>query len=535
MLNTRLNRAFILMLTLLVLAACAAPQNTAATEVGDSASANIAEGTLEAVGENPAEERLTAEQVASDIALARETYERLHPGYTRYATADALTRGWQNIVAKARDNDGMSLGELYLNVNEVLTLIRCDHTKAELPPSISKDRDVTPVYFPARLDLVERRGFVRVAAQGSGLQVRDEIIRIDGRDFADLLEAVETYVPNDGYTTWSRESGLTESLEFKGGAVDHFGALLFEVTPVATVTVRRHGDPSGSAPLETLSVNRITHPEWLDLKADGVGAFEGIPAASAANFKNAVHYARIDDNTAYLRVDTFVNYRDPVDPVSMYKPVFEKLQASGAETLILDLRQNGGGSNDAQSGLMAHFIDQDTPVFNEMRVSTLDLDGLREHLWTWDKRALKPNRLGFRKNDDGTYSMRAFVSDDLKATKPQLPRFGGRLLALTSHSNSSGVTNLLSVLKGRANMTMVGEKTGGSSEGPTAGLLFTLTLPASGIKTRVPFFRHFNNVQNFEPGLGVSPDVPARQTVTDYLNGVDTALTKAIELAGRVR
>ncbi|MEM7450795.1 MAG: hypothetical protein AAF350_05085, partial [Pseudomonadota bacterium] len=33
---------------------------------------------------------LTPEQVARDVALAQEAYDRIHPGYTRYADAATL-------------------------------------------------------------------------------------------------------------------------------------------------------------------------------------------------------------------------------------------------------------------------------------------------------------------------------------------------------------------------------------------------------------------------------------------------------------
>jgi C-terminal processing protease CtpA/Prc len=74
---------------------------------------------------------------------------------------------------------------------------------------------------------------------------------------------------------------------------------------------------------------------------------------------------------------------------------------------------------------------------------------------------------------------------------------------------------------------LIGEQTGGSAEGATAGILFTLTLPESGIKMRVPAMRSFVNNDEFEPGLGMSPDIKAPMTVAAFLNGEDPALDAA--------
>ncbi|MFK8029735.1 MAG: S41 family peptidase [Gammaproteobacteria bacterium] len=478
----------------------------------------------------PVEIRLTPRQVEQDIELARETYQRIHPGYTRYTEMTELDAGWQHIVDRANREGGLSQGDFYLEISKALTLIRCDHTKAELPSNMSKDRDLTPVYLPAKIELIERRGFVRATATDSGLQVKDEIISIDGRPFAELLDKVEAFIPYDGYTEWSRESGLTESLEFKGGAIDHFGALLFDINDTATVNVRRKTTDSGEWQSLNIDVKRTTHADWLALKSSGT-AIGGAPQETAANFKDGVFFSLINQYTAYLRVDTLVNYRKPVDPDELFSPLFKQLNNSGASTLILDLRRNGGGSNDAQRSLIAHLISKKIKPVREIRAKTLNLDGLREHLWTWDKRALNPNRMGFRKNDDGTWAMRGFVSDDLDKLKPAKHAFTGKVLVLTSTSNSSGSTSILTVIKQHADTTLIGGKTGGSVEGPTAGLSFTLTLPESKIKTRVPFLQTFYNVTEFEHGLGLTPDVAVTQTVPDYLKGDDTVLNTAIDFA----
>ncbi|MEM7081460.1 MAG: S41 family peptidase [Pseudomonadota bacterium] len=479
----------------------------------------------------PASAWLSTAQIQRDVALAKETYERVHPGYLRYATADDMHDRWQQIIDVAVEKEGLSVGQFYLMLSKTLTAIRCDHTKAELPTALRDDRNATPVYFPAQIDLIERRGFIRRAPVGSPLKPNDEIMRIDGRTLSDWLDAVEPYIPMDGYTPWARNAGLTASLEFMGGALDHFGALLFDIQPVASVQIKRMDAESGkSGKLITLDVPRITHKEWLALGLDSGVGYLDVPTQTAANFKDGVH-VRIHNTTAYLRVDTFVNYRDPVEPDAILNPVFTRLKAAGVSTLVLDLRRNGGGSTDAKNRLLAYLLPKTVRPVREKRVKTLDLDGLREHLWTWDKRALNPNPLGFRKNDDGTYTLRAFVSDDLDKVKPAKDAFNGSIIALTSNANSSGSTNLLAILKEHTDVTLVGERTGGSAEGPTAGLLFTLTLPESQIKARVPFFRQFNNVESFEQGLGLSPDVLAHQTVDDYLNGRDTVLLKAMSLA----
>lgn len=462
-----------------------------------------------------AQERMTLEEVREDVALAREAFERVHPGYTRYASQAEMDAQWQAIITRAEQGGGMELADFYLASELALVAIRCDHTKAELPRSLRAAREGKLLYLPMRWRVIEGRAIIETAGEGTQLAFGEEILSLDGRPMAEVIAEVRPYIPADGYTEWTRNGGIGQSLEFMGGAVDHFGALLWDVPTRATLVI---GALDGSTRM--VEVDRVDFEAW-----------SALGRASEANFKDAVTFERIAEDIAYLRVDTFVNYRDPVEPKDLFDPIFKAIHDEGRSTLIIDLRANGGGSSEPTYELLANVLRAPFRPLREMRAKTLDLDGIREHLWTWDSRALNPNPMGFSRNDDGTYALRRFVSDDLKQVKPADYAFAGKVIALTSNSNSSGSTNLLTWLKEQGRATTVGEPTGGSSEGPTAGLQFTLTLPNSGVRMRLPYFHVLNNVSEFEKGLGIAPDVSAPMTVEAFRVGRDPALEAALALA----
>lgn len=459
---------------------------------------------------------LSVDEVRADIALAKEAYERIHPGYTRYASIDNMNVAWENIIRRAERNNGLSLGDFYLDIQQTLTLIRCDHTKANLPKVLSSERDSQPLYLPFLWEWVDGRGIITFAPKGSELNRYDEIIEVDGRLLSDWVEKTSAYIPVDGYTEWSKRLGVSDSLEFQGGAVDHFGALLWDIPSAASIVVK-----SASGNMHKVQADRVNYTQYKMMR-------EG--HSTAANFKDAVYFERIGEKAAYLRIDSFVNYRQPVKPETLYDPIFKVLRDEARTHLILDLRNNGGGSDDASNELLANLISQPRQSKTDIRVKTLDLDGLREHLWTWDKRALNPNKIAFKKNDDGTYSFKKLFSDDMKVIKPTKYSFKGKIIVLTSDANSSGSTNVMVNLKDGGRAIFVGEKTGGSAEGPTAGLLFTLTLPESKITTRIPFFAQKNNVREFEHGLGLSPDIYAPMTAKAFVENKDPAFEAAVAL-----
>lgn len=493
----------------ILLAACAALA-VAVPSCAAQAQSEAAESSFVA-----ADARLSVEQVRRDVMLAKEAFSRIHPGYTRYASLREMDAAWAKVIAQAEASGSLSLPEFYLAIELALTTIRCDHTKAELPRLLRAQRKGKPLYLPFRWQVIEGRGLIESAAEGLDLVRGDELLKIDGKPLGDMLKAVAPFIPVDGYTEWSRTGGLSQSLEFMGGAVDHFGMYLWQTPEIARLSIRNSDGETRS-----IEVPRISFKQWTALGTE-----------RAANFKDAVAFERIGERAGYLKIDTFVNYRQPVDPSTIYEPIFAAMAEEGRDTLILDLRSNGGGSSDASQGLAAYLIEEAQQLKRSIKVATLDLSGLKQHLSSWEPQALDPDPRAFIANDDGTYTLRDGIVGDTAVFAPEDNAFSGRLIVLTSNNNSSGSTNLLTVLAQQERTTLIGEPTGGSAEGPTAGIQFILTLPESGIRARLPIFRYRNNVDQFERGLGVSPDISAPMTVSAFREARDPALEQAQALA----
>lgn len=466
--------------------------------------------SVEAMAVTPA---LDINQIRADVTLARNAYKDIHPGYTRFTTQAVLDAAWDGIITQAESSGGMSDKDFYLAISETLALIRCDHTKAELSRAMTKDRQSARAYLPLRWTMVEGRALILDTPKGGVVSAGDEIISLDGRTIAELQTALHRYIPIDGYNDHARDTNMAGSLEFMGGAVDHFGALLWDVPTVAQVEIA-----SADGSHQTVTLDRITFADWKTIAT----------TSSARNFKDAVSLTRIGERGAVLRVDSFVNYRQPVDPDSLYAPVFEALKAEGRDQLILDLRRNGGGSTEASQGLFSYL----TPTARKMKLTetfkTLDHDAYVDYIDTWDKRAINPPRIAFRKTKAGEYELRGAFSDGTDKVKPAKAAFKGDLTILTSRDNSSGSTNLISTVRAARDVTLIGEKTGGNPAGPTAGSIFFLTLPESGIKLRVPVIRFANNSGAVEDGVGLAPDVFAPDTVASLRDGRDPALEAAL-------
>jgi len=206
--------------------------------------------------------------------------------------------------------------------------------------------------------------------------------------------------------------------------------------------------------------------------------------------------------------------------------IFGDLAARGVEHLIVDLRSCGGGSGDV-GWTLGRFLAREPfdPQGRLPRVENIRFGDLVEHLSTWVDDAFEMPEEAFRRLDDGRWEVLSEVSSTLE---PHPARFQGRVSVLTGPFIASGTTMLLAVLREHAELRLVGQPTAGSAEGPSAGLISFLTLPASGIRVNLPVLDQRTSAHEFEPGMGVAPDVLVPETLPDVLEGRDAALEAAL-------
>ncbi|MDJ0758496.1 MAG: S41 family peptidase [Woeseiaceae bacterium] len=463
---------------------------------------------------------LTAEQVNEDVAILKEALTTLHPGYGRYTSETHMQAFWGRLETQQRD--GSDVSTLYTEVSRTLAELRCDHTKAELPKSIADYRKEQPTYLPFHAIVRDGRMFVRFSGD-QRLAVGSEILSINGRTAASIIRDILPLIPVDGFTDYVREEAFGRNGEWQGGALDNFLPMLYGESTSFELEVR---DTKSVA--QTLTLAALTYDDWLKLDSE-VGR-------QYTNFSDddQVRLSFPQKGVAYLAVDTFVNYRKPVDPDAVYRSIFQEIADKDADTLILDLRRNGGGSSDAANGLLRYVMDRPFRVYREIRVRRIEYGDLRQHMNTWEQAALDPDPAAFDQTDDGWFILKPGVPGmDQGVKTPVADAFDRRLVVLTDNANSSGSTSLLTVIRSRKNTVLVGEPTGGNPDGPTAGIMFFLKLPNSEITVRVPWFLQVSDSVERFYGQGLSPDVRVTTSVEDELNGVDRSLQVALELASR--
>ena len=462
-----------------------------------------------------AQQQLSTQQVKEDLALMWETLERVHPGYTRYRSMAEIeqlkTRFFQS-------SQQYSTSSLFADVARFTAALGCEHSKAELPDALEKGRETSADFFPFKLQVTQGRWLIAATAEESTLQYGDEILSIDGRKISEISQRLSEYISVDGPDLTKRSRYVDAPSEILADVLNTYYGFEFPVAEKMTLHIQRQDQRL------QLQVAMVNYQQWLQINYQRGSRY--------LNFKDAVHWRMLDKDSAYLAVDTFVNYRKPISPVEIFEPIFKTLKDKNVKTLILDLRNNGGGSEEPMAVLLSYLSPRTAALKRAPALKTIDLSGLREHLTTWQPEYLNPQPDWVVPQPTGGYVLAEAMLDKLHhKSQPATNRFTGRLLVLTSKNNSSGSTAMLTYLQQQDNTTLIGEVTGGNQAGGTAGIIAFLKLPNSGIRVRVPLLRMRPNLDDVKDGSGVVPDVLLEPTVVDFISKRDSVFEKAVEIA----
>jgi hypothetical protein len=464
---------------------------------------------------------LSPAQAGSDVAVMRRAMETVHPGLYRYVPKAQVDAGFARLEALAREPIGTLA--LHREIARMVASIHCDHSKPELPDAIESWRRINGSHLPVRFRLIEGRMIVLSGALPKGA----EIAAINGRQVAQILNQIAPLVAYDGDTDQAITAKIADDSNLSGSDFDEYWPGLFGAPARWDIAWKMPGDAKG----QTSQLAPISFADWMQL--------DTTDAAYRSEFYNGVTW-RLAGKTARLRIDTFVNYRNPVAATPFLGGFFKAMKAAGTQHLILDLRANGGGSEDVSIALARHLFDAPFTWSRPIRYKAIRIGDLQRHISSWgDREALfNAPESAFTRTADGWYDripVGTDESDDGDSTiehqpLPAAQRFAGRLTVLTGLRNGSGSTRTIAWLKERRGAALVGEEGGGSAEGPTAGNVFLVTLPASGIKVRVPNAWNRTNIMQFTPRRGVAVDVLVVPTLADFQAGRDRAVEAARDL-----
>lgn len=476
------------------------------------------------VSAQTAEPAIPAAQLREDLRVARTALEESHVGLHWYTTPQALDRRFRDLEA-ALDRP-MTAREFYRHLLPLVGSLRHGHTTLDRPVEGAgfrmRQMRKGGAYFPAAVRVLDGRLYV-VADLGEGamLGAGTEIVAIDGRPAAALVDTMLQYLSADG-------AGDTFRLYQLGPGYYRFHDLLDLLHgPSTRYTVDVVTAP-GAAPARRV-VPAQSPERMIALHRERTGR-------EVDAFAPALRFEMLGDGVALLTVSSF--YEGLLGPghpgfADFFATTFRRIREAGVRDLVIDVRGNEGGNGDYPALLYGYLADRpfqpaNPTILASTTMSTLPYaEGVGDDIRAF---AASPGDFVTRAAD-GTWVLNPNIDEESYRTyTPRADAFTGRLHVLTDGGSFSATNGFLDLvyryhrMEGRP-VRFWGEQNGGDNAfgWASGGQTLQIVLPHSKLRLRIPLLAGRQHFAAYET-KAVIPDERITPTIQDVLAGTDPVL-----------
>lgn len=467
---------------------------------------------------------LPKEQANEDLACLQTALEHVHPRlykYTSKTTLDSLFNEVQSNIQ--RELSGL---DLLSQISIINAQVNCGHLYT-IPQGELREEVQNKMVMPFYVKVLANKLFLyRDCSESGKSRNGSEILTINGKSSTEILQTMRQGIATDGYII-TRQDRLIERYFFNTfHGFDLYYHLHVDRSSMFDIELRK----STSQEIQSVEFHGIS----INERRKRLQSIYGID--EEAWFKNPSPQFVIAEDQSYATLALNRSFHnEEIDPdFSLFlQNIFHQLAMQSIPNLIVDLRNNEGGSEQQQMELISYLAEQPFKLYQNIFLSKLDYRPLTKVI-------IERDSVDLVFNNDDNY-MRKFSNDlwinnyeyspSLREQSPQPNRYQGNLFVLINGLTFSSAADLAGAIKKTTNAVFIGEESGGTFEGPTGGASIVIQLPNSQIMVRISPNIHISSQYEQHPfGRGIIPNHPVQYSIEDILNGVDLEMKKAIEL-----
>lgn len=473
---------------------------------------------------------ISIDKLKSDVDFAYLKLKKLHPNLYWYISEKTLTAKFDSLkitIAKP-----LNPSAFYSKLAPVISQIREGHLRLVAPVKrltkreIRDRKDQKGLFSRFNFSVDKNRLFVLDNDDNiANMEVGTELLSINGENTSALLKRYSEFVNSDGFNTtfqkyylakaWPRyfriEKGIQDSVLVEtqyDGALKSF-YLYNELKTKAEKKTEKTVVKSKQKLQKNQDYNARTREYNRDLK-----------------------FLKADSSIAVISIKTFSGYRSK----KFYKESFATLKKSKAKYLIVDIRNNFGGSLAEISNLYSYLGANKFPFINDIKIVSPASIFHADYL-TYYPTLAKPlgiityplyfigTAFAIKKKDNG-YFLRNNGAFSIKKAKDD--QFKGKIYVLINGGSFSASSIISSKLKGDKRATLIGEETGGANDGTVAGRYSTEKLSNSKLVLPIGLMSISPNIDFTNTKKGVTPDIKMIPTINEVLQKKDIVLEKII-------
>lgn len=469
------------------------------------------------------EEPIPIVKLKQDVDFANKKLQKFHPNLYWYITKNQLDYKFDSL--KQSIKQPLKPSEFYLKLAPIIADVREGHLR--LVPLEKKLTKKETKKLKNQKGLLSRFNYViqdnhlylKDNAENVGnLKVGTELLKINDVPVTEILNKYRPLVTSDGYNTtyqkyslarrfntyFTLEYGILDSVKIEAKLKDSIETLVLKrETKTKTEKKKEKQDQKLTQEKKTKGYNPITK-----------------------SFNRNLQFLAKDSSVAYIKIKSFSGTYSK----KFYKETFATLKKAKTKYLIIDIRDNLGGSLAEINNLYTYFAKEKFKFIKDIEVSSRTSILSTDYLSNFPTLTKPLGVISYplymmfsvisTKKKDGKF----YIKDLFPSKKPKTNAYKGKTYVLINGSSFSASSVISAKLKADHLATLVGEETGGANDGTVAGIYTTQKLPNSKMKLPIGLFLIQPNIEFSNTMKGVTPNVEIIPTLEEILQKKDVQL-----------
>lgn len=473
------------------------------------------------------------EKLKEDVDFAYSKLKEMHPQLYWYISKEKLDHKFDSI--KTTINEPLTPLQFYFKLQPVIADIREGHLSLRIPSKRITKKEIKALenkkgmfsrfeYYVKndQLFIIENKDSIEHIKPGT------EILTIDKIPVSDYLKRYKRLISSDGFNTTFQNYFLKDL--FFNYYVAEKG-----YEDRATLETLYKGEK------KTYQLTRESKSE-NDLKKDKenkkrnqekkVNDYVAFSNSYNRNFK----FLDKDSMIAYIKVKSFSSDYSR----KFYDETFKKINSAKSDYLIINVKNNYGGSLDEINNLYSYLSPEPYTLVKPSQVAS-KISPLKTNYFrktsllqyafkglTYPTFFFAQTFSTYKKDGKFYYKMK---SD--KESKPNKDVFKGKVFVLINGGSFSASSIITAKLKNDKKATLVGEETGGANDGTVAGFYSYQKLPNSKIDLPIGLLLVQPNITFIHTKKGVIPDVMVTETIQDIIDKKDPEMDWVMNEIGK--
>ncbi|MCP2038560.1 S41 family peptidase [Chryseobacterium sp. HSC-36S06] len=476
---------------------------------------------------------IAPEKLRKDVDFAYEKLQKLHPNLYWYISKEELDYKFDSL--KTTLHKPLKPNEFYRKLAPVIAQIKEAHLR--LVPLDKRLTRKEIKNLEKQKGLLSRYNFLldgdRIFVKDNADKIPDmnvgtEILKIKDIPAKDLLNRYKPFVNSDGENQTFQKYILARRwpsyFTAEHGILDSVKIEALYRNEIKTFYLKREKFTKAEKKKVENANKKITKSEKGKTKDYNI---------ITKSFNRDLQFPTKDSTVAYMKIKTFSGTFSK----KFYKESFAVLKKSPAQYLILDIRDNLGGSLSEINNLYSYLVPEKFQFIKDIEITSPSAM-YQANYFSEFSLLTKPvavlvypfylagTALSIKKNGDQFY-LRNNGIFGLK--KPKENNFKGKIYVLINGSSFSAASILPSKLKHEKRAFLVGEETGGANDGTVAGRYSTKKLPNSKLYLPIGLMLVQPDIDFTYTKKGVTPHKEILPTTQQVLEKKDIQLEWIME------